>query len=148
MLQWFQDAILEVMTRMERHRRNYRSAVVSGLSNAKNKRLILRNVGILSTQRIAEASGTFGTIRVQVVENWGEMEETLGLGDMFGMGSMKGTSEGDWIHIILCVVAQFGTLHSIHMHIDFELFAAFHIPGLQRRSKEATIRPGIRCQNP
>ena len=38
MLQWFQDAILEVMTRMERHRRNYRSAVVSGLSNAKNKR--------------------------------------------------------------------------------------------------------------
>ena len=38
MLQWFQDAILELMTRMERHRRNYRSAVVSGLSNAKNKR--------------------------------------------------------------------------------------------------------------
>jgi hypothetical protein len=38
MLQWFQDAILEVMTRMERHRRNYRSSVVSGLSNTKNKR--------------------------------------------------------------------------------------------------------------
>ena len=38
MLQWFQDAILEVMTRMKRHRRSYRSAVVSGLSYAKNKR--------------------------------------------------------------------------------------------------------------
>ena len=57
------------------------------------------------------------------------MEGCTGLGDMFGMGSMKGTSEGDWIHIILCVVAQFGTLHSIHMHIDFELFTAFSYTG-------------------
>ena len=52
MLQWFQDAILEVMTRMERHRRNYRSAVVSGLSNAKNKR-----------QNEMKIGGTLGSYR-------------------------------------------------------------------------------------
>ena len=38
-----------------------------------------------------------------------------GLGDTFGMGNMKGASEGNWILITHCLVARFGVLHSIHM---------------------------------
>ena len=57
------------------------------------------------------------------------MEGKDGLSDMFGMGNMKGASEGNWILITLCGVARFGTLYSIHMHIDVELFTAFSYTG-------------------
>ena len=48
-------------------------------------------------QRIAEASGTFGTIRFELLNN--------GLDDTFGMGNMKGASEGHWNLITPSVLA-------------------------------------------
>ena len=50
-----------------------------------------------------------------IVEKGHTMEGNDGLSDICGMGNMKGASEGNWIHITLCVVARFGILYSIRM---------------------------------
>ena len=105
-IQWFQEALLEQSHNLVRQR-------------------ILEQGLLKQNQKRHQATG----FRVQGIgERRHAWQGRTGLSDTCGMGNMKGASEGNLnSHLTshFCVVARSGTLNSIHMHIDFELFTAF-----------------------
>ena len=79
MVQWIQEALLE-----QSHSSVRRKLWEEGLLEQNQKR----------------RQGTGFHVRA-IGEKGLTMEEGTGLDDTFGMGNMKGASEGNWIHIAL-----------------------------------------------